>query len=90
MYISKGASPVVLTIPQDIIGKTEDEVISILTGMGLKVNPVEHEYQGCEPGTVYSVSPAPGTEIEPGITVTISVASGNDSEPEPEQPEIQE
>lgn len=90
LYISKGASPVVLTIPQDIIGKTEDEVISILTGMGLKVNPVEHEYQGCEPGTVYSVSPAPGTEIEPGITVTISVASGNDSEPEPEQPEIQE
>ena len=86
LYISKGASPSSPTIPQNLIGKQEDEVISILTGLGLKVNAVEHENSSYEPGTVYSVTPQPGTTVEAGSTVTISVAAGKNPEPQPEQP----
>ena len=74
IVISKGKQRV--SVPS-VVGSTEEEAKSRLTGAGLTVI-VERRADDTEAGRVLSQDPAGGTEVDSGSEVTIVVSSGKE------------
>jgi beta-lactam-binding protein with PASTA domain len=70
--------PPVTDVP-DVVGQTEAEATSAITGAGLVAGSSEEPSEDVELGTVISQNPAAGTEVADGSTVNIVVSTG----PEP-------
>lgn len=75
LTISDGAGDT--TVPAEIIGKTLEEARVLLAAAGLRVArtiPIDSELS---PGSVISVTPAPGSSLPAGSAVILEIASGN-------------
>lgn len=70
--------PELVTLPSDLEGSTEEELQQTLQELGLTGSRTGTEPSDEEAGTVLSVDPAEGTEVEPGSTVEYVVSSGPD------------
>ena len=63
-----------VTVPTNLIGLPQASATAELTNQGFKVVPQTVLGQaGTAPGTVWNVTPTPGTTVAPGSTVTIFV-----------------
>ncbi|MEU2892649.1 Stk1 family PASTA domain-containing Ser/Thr kinase [Streptomyces albidoflavus] len=62
-----------MTAVPDVSGKTCEEATSQLQGSDLKANCVEEENEA-EAGKVFSQTPAPQAQVQPGSTVTLKIA----------------
>ncbi|MFE6718821.1 Stk1 family PASTA domain-containing Ser/Thr kinase [Streptomyces albidoflavus] len=62
-----------MTAVPDVSGKTCEEATSQLEGSDLKANCVEEENEA-EAGKVFSQTPAPQAQVQPGSTVTLKIA----------------
>ncbi|MDT0202387.1 Stk1 family PASTA domain-containing Ser/Thr kinase [Nocardioides sp. AE5] len=82
-YVSQGPQ----TIPENLVGRTEEEATKILRDMGWEVNVLESDNTIEPKGTVIQV-PEAGTEMERGRTVTIVVSTYEEptEEPTPDDP----
>ncbi len=80
--------PTTVTVPANLVGKQQAAVEAALQGAGLKVSVTTKADQAA-PGTVLSVAPGSGAQVERGSTVAIVVSTGPapDPEPEPTEPE---
>ncbi|MGH3273840.1 MAG: Stk1 family PASTA domain-containing Ser/Thr kinase [Streptosporangiaceae bacterium] len=75
--VSDGGS----TVP-NVIGMTQAAATQELQGQGFTVQPtVGNAPAGTTPGTVFSMSPNPGSNAPPGASITIDVAAGASSSP---------
>jgi eukaryotic-like serine/threonine-protein kinase len=71
LSVSEGGSSV-----PNVIGKTVAEATQLLESKGFQVNQVTgNAPAGTTPGTVYSMSPSPGSSAQAGATITIDVAA---------------
>lgn len=82
--ISTGpAAPAVVnvTIPSDVVGKSEQEATTQLTGLGLVVSGdvARQNDESVAAGNVISVTPGAGTEVAPGTEVSLVVSLGSAS-----------
>ena len=59
-------------IPQDLVGKSYDDAVAILDGLGLKTSRSQEFNNDVDTDTVLSVSPS--TLAEPGDTIALTVA----------------
>jgi eukaryotic-like serine/threonine-protein kinase len=68
-------APDKVTVPSNLVGGTQDNAESTLTGLGLKpeIKQVDDTHQA---GTVLSVEHA-GDSVQPGTTITVRVSRGN-------------
>jgi serine/threonine-protein kinase len=71
-------APETVTIPAGLEGATEEELQQTLADLGLSAVRSGTEESDEEAGTVLSIDPAEGTEVEPGSTVRYVVSSGPD------------
>ncbi|GAA2174227.1 hypothetical protein GCM10009784_11670 [Arthrobacter parietis] len=71
-------APETLTIPSGLVGATEEELQQALADLGLSAVRSGSEASEQAAGTVLSVDPAEGTEVEPGSTVRYVVSLGPD------------
>jgi len=80
LVVSKGQ----VQIPQDISGKSEDEVRAQLTDLGLKVAATSKKTSDpeLEEGMVVSTDPEPGSKVKVGGSVTLVVSDGKIAIPE--------
>jgi beta-lactam-binding protein with PASTA domain/predicted Ser/Thr protein kinase len=62
------------TVP-DVVGRTRDEAVAMLTAADLRVN-VQEVYSETTPGVVTAQDPGSGTRIAVGATVRINVSRG--------------
>jgi serine/threonine protein kinase len=69
-------APETVTIPAGLVGATEEELQQALADLGLSAVRSGTEASDEEAGTVLSVDPAEGTDVEPGSTVRYVVSSG--------------
>ncbi|MDT0306999.1 Stk1 family PASTA domain-containing Ser/Thr kinase [Streptomyces sp. DSM 44917] len=71
-----------LTVPEDIVGQTEEEATRTLRNAGF--NPAVGDPRSCEEeeGTVCTTDPEPGSDVERGATVTLFLSTG------PEETEV--
>ncbi|WP_454050503.1 Stk1 family PASTA domain-containing Ser/Thr kinase [Cellulomonas sp. Marseille-Q8402] len=70
-------APTTVTIPTDIVGKTEADATAQLQGLGLVVDSIASDEPSNQPvGTVLTSSPAPGQTARIGNTVTLTLSSG--------------
>lgn len=69
-------APEAVTIPAGLVGATEEELQQTLADLGLSAVRSGTEASDEEAGTVLSVDPVEGTEVEPGSTVRYVVSSG--------------
>lgn len=74
--VSKGEGA--LVVPDDLKGKTEEEVRVILDEMGLNVEVSAKYSNSVEMSHVISVEPAGGTEVNKGDTIQIVVSRGKE------------
>ncbi|ALV46806.1 hypothetical protein MB46_16205 [Arthrobacter alpinus] len=75
VFISKGPSEV--QIPKDIAGRTDGEVRSILTGLGLVLNLNDMVNDGqIGANLVVTSDPAPGETVPAGTAVTLKISTG--------------
>jgi serine/threonine-protein kinase len=65
-----------VTIPEGLVGSTEESATERLEGLGLVVVPEQRE-DSRDAGEVVEVSPPAGTPVEVGSDVTIFVSTGN-------------
>jgi serine/threonine-protein kinase len=72
--VSKGPEP--RTIPDDLAGKSYDDAVDILEGMGLTVTKAEEFTTEVEKDIVIRSEPAGGSPIERGAAVTLVVSAG--------------
>jgi serine/threonine-protein kinase len=71
------AAPTTVTIPNDIVGKTEADATAQLQGLGLEVDAVSSDSPSSQPaGTVISSDPRVGQTVPIGSTVTLTLSSG--------------
>lgn len=84
LYLSSGA-PTRPTIPA-IVGMTQAEAETALSGIGLVVAVTMSDLPEGDAGigTVLSIDPAAGTQVDPGATVTITVGRQMAAENPPE------
>ena len=74
LSVSEGGS----TVP-NVLGKTQAQATQILYGKGFQVDPVIGTAPaGTTPGTVYSMSPSPGSNAQSGATITIEIAAAGE------------
>jgi serine/threonine protein kinase/beta-lactam-binding protein with PASTA domain len=80
LEVSEGGSNV-----PNVIGQTQAAATAELQGKGFMVNPVitSSAPAGTPPGTVFSMSPSPGSNAQSGATITISVAAAASTSPPP-------
>ncbi|MBE9939880.1 D-alanyl-D-alanine carboxypeptidase family protein [Cellulosimicrobium cellulans] len=80
--------PTTVAVPANLVGKQQAAVEAALQSAGLKVSVTTKADQAA-PGTVLSVAPGSGAQVERGSTVAIVVSTGPapDPEPEPTEPE---
>lgn len=71
-------APDTVTIPAGLEGATEEQLQQTLADLGLSAVRSSTEPSDEAAGTVLSVDPAEGTEVEPGSTVRYVVSSGPD------------
>jgi serine/threonine protein kinase/beta-lactam-binding protein with PASTA domain len=77
LSVSEGGSSV-----PNVIGKTVAEATQLLESKGFQVNQVTgNAPAGTTPGTVYSMSPSPGSSAQAGATITIDVAAAATTSP---------
>lgn len=70
-------APTTVTIPNDIVGKTEADATAQLQGLGLTVDAVSSDDPSSQPaGTVISSDPRVGSKVAIGSTVTLTLSSG--------------
>jgi len=70
-------APTTVTIPNDIVGKTEADATAQLQGLGLTVDAVSSDDPSNQPaGTVISSDPRVGSKVAIGSTVTLTLSSG--------------
>ncbi|HWC35731.1 MAG TPA: Stk1 family PASTA domain-containing Ser/Thr kinase [Mycobacteriales bacterium] len=74
LYVSKGARPV--TIPSDLVGKTQPDATNELTSLGLVARPVQRYSDTVPNGQVIDTHPGPGKTAHTGDTVTLVVSRG--------------
>lgn len=72
--ISKGAGA--LTVPVDLAGKSQAEVLNLLEEAGLKGEVISDYSNSVEMGNVISVEPESGTEVNKGDTIKVTVSRG--------------
>ncbi|HEY6479587.1 MAG TPA: Stk1 family PASTA domain-containing Ser/Thr kinase, partial [Streptosporangiaceae bacterium] len=67
----------------NVIGQTQAAATQELQGKGFMVQPVmsTNAPAGTTPGTVFSMSPGPGTNAQSGATITIQVAAAATTSP---------
>lgn len=68
------------TLVPDVVGSTQDEATSVLTGAGYKVETKTGYDEDVEKGLVADQSPGGGTAAEPATTVSILVSAGRNPE----------
>jgi serine/threonine-protein kinase len=71
--VSKGLPPVI--IPADVIGKTEQDATSELTGLGFNVSTQPQDSTKPQ-GTVVGTNPKPGSSEQRGSQVTLLISKG--------------
>lgn len=76
--VSFAEAPETVTLPSGLEGSTEEELQQTLADLGLSAVRSGTEPSEEEAGTILSVDPAEGTEVEPGSTVRYVVSSGPD------------
>ncbi|WP_346774668.1 Stk1 family PASTA domain-containing Ser/Thr kinase [Cellulomonas sp. IC4_254] len=70
-------APTTVTIPNDIVGKSEADATAQLQGLGLVVDAVSSDDPSSQPaGTVISSDPRVGQTVPIGSTVTLTLSSG--------------
>jgi len=61
----------------DVVGRTQAEVESLITGVGLVVGTITKQYSNVAPfGTVISQNPSAGTQVLPGTSVNLIISLG--------------
>ena len=75
--VTVSTGPEMATLPTQIVGKTEDEVVEELEKLGLTVSTTYETSETVESGIVLSVDPEEGTEITKSTTVNLVVSSGS-------------
>jgi hypothetical protein len=70
-----GGGTSTVTVP-NVVNRTQDEAVALLTRLGLKANPVSIPNDTVAAGVVYAVDPAPGKKVPKNSTVNLSVSSG--------------
>lgn len=74
-------APTTVTIPPDVVGKSEEDATAQLRALGLTVTSQPASGPSdAEPGTVLSTNPAPGTRVQLNSSVTLNVYPGPDSD----------
>jgi serine/threonine-protein kinase len=78
LNVSEGGTSV-----PNVIGQTQAAATQELQGKGFMVQPVlsTNAPAGTTPGTVFSMSPGPGTNAQSGATITIQVAEAATTSP---------
>ncbi|GAA3706227.1 hypothetical protein GCM10022377_19960 [Zhihengliuella alba] len=76
-------APEQVTVPSNLVGKSEDAVRSALQEAGLRPVRAERQTSDEPAGTVLGVSPSGGTDVEPGSDVSYVVSSGPEPTPSP-------
>ncbi|MBW0254174.1 Stk1 family PASTA domain-containing Ser/Thr kinase [Cellulomonas sp. PS-H5] len=70
-------APTTVTIPNDIVGKSEADATAQLQGLGLQVDAVSSDDPSSQPaGTVLSSDPRAGSTVPLNSTVTLTLSSG--------------
>lgn len=70
-------APTTVTIPSDIVGKSEADATAQLQALGLTVDSISSDEPSNQPaGTVLTSSPAPGQTARLNSTVTLTLSSG--------------
>ncbi len=62
----------------DLIGTQYDDIASAIDGRGWEVEHLESRFDGSEPGTIVTQSPAPGESLEDGGLLSVTVSLGNE------------
>jgi serine/threonine-protein kinase len=68
-------APAQVTVPNDLVGSTQQNAEDRLTGLGLKTDIKEVD-SSKQPGTVISVE-SEGKKVDPYTTITVKVSRGN-------------
>ena len=77
IIVTVSTGPEMVTLPTQIVGKTEDEIVSELEKLGLTVNVTYETSETVESGIVLSVEPDEGEEITTSTIVNLVVSSGS-------------
>lgn len=78
LLVSRGTPPRIYVMP-DLTGRTQAEVVALLSRAGLKPGSVRRQAaRGSVPGTVMAQDPAPGYPIKSGDLVALTLAGGAD------------
>lgn len=65
-----------ITVP-DLVGKTPNQAVTILSGLGFTVATGQDEDSAVDAGTVSSTNPAAGTEASKGASITVNISNGS-------------
>lgn len=74
--VTSSSGPAPVEVPSGLVGSTEQEVQQALISAGLQPANAGPEESDEPAGTVLSVDPSEGSEVEPGSTVSYVVSSG--------------
>ena len=74
IWVSKGEK--IVNVPEALVGKTKDEVVSKIEEQELKVEIVEEASDVMEAGKVIRVEPAEKSEAPAGSTIKVVVSTG--------------
>ncbi|GIG34815.1 Stk1 family PASTA domain-containing Ser/Thr kinase [Cellulomonas pakistanensis] len=78
--LTVATAPTTVTIPNDIVGKSEADATAQLQALGLQVNSVQSDEPSSQPaGAVLSSDPRPGQRVDIGATVTLTLSAGPNS-----------
>jgi hypothetical protein len=72
-----------VTIPGDLVGKSETAARGELAALGLAVQVKRQQDAKAEPGTVLATDPGAGEQVQPGSTVVLVVATAPPPPPPP-------
>jgi hypothetical protein len=70
-----GSSEDTMAAVPDVVGLDVDEATEILDELGLRTEILETSEPDAAPGMVTAAEPAPGSQVESGVTVTLTVAT---------------
>jgi eukaryotic-like serine/threonine-protein kinase len=79
LNVSTGAAMV--TIPTDLVGQQATQAVTELSNLGLHPVTKTDQNSSKPAGTVISVSPTGGTQVNPGSTVTLTISGGSSPVP---------
>ena len=76
LTISKGSSMV--TVPDNLVGEDEVDVIKTLKSLGLVVSPVYESSEKFKKGAVIQTAPSNGGKLKAGDRITVYISSGEE------------